>query len=1102
MIPESGQRFGPYEILGRLGSGGMGLVFRAWDERLHREVAVKLLHESYKMPGMRERFLQEARAASALNHPNICTVFDIGAQDGTPYLVMELLEGETVRSRIERGALSSEEIVRYALEISDALAAANTKGIVHRDIKPANIFLVKMPNGKSQAKVLDFGLAKIGLEERGGWESRTLDMTLSGATVGTVAYMSPEQARGESLDTRSDLFSLGVVLYEMATRRVPFEGTTSALMFVQLLNHTPDSVRTWNESIPRELERIIFKLMTKARTERFQTTTELQEALTKVGGKLGRSGWLHKGVISAVPLVRASDPVSPHKGPKRKSESGRNGRPDGRLPRMQAKASSGNNRPILAALAAIKDLGGSLEGSRSVQAGALMFENEHAQSQLRSTYGVATRGDSSEEVADELDSVALTAASLRTGESGPVRARSGFVRSADGLENRIGPVLPPEWAGSDDGSLADLVAEQMKRARLRTAIAVAVILGVAAGFSLLIGRGLFRPMVLKQRDRLLLTVIQNKTGDQTLDGTVIQGLEMALHQSKTLNVLGGDAYRAGLTQIETESSEALTTVPVQSVAQKVGARVYLYGEIVGSEAPYTISVDVLKADSNDKVASLDVTAASREEIPGAIGRLALAVRKEISEDSKADVQRDTPFVDDVSGNLDALHAYSIGMTAEQSGRVVDALKAYREAVGFDPKFVQAQMRLAWLYREEKAEVASANAAGLARGAAVRASDAVKLMAQFCFEINGSGDLTHATRTIHEYVMRYPLSADGQKGLALMLRTQELFQEALQATQKGYEEDPFDGEIYLERERNLMAMNRYGSVLELGSQAEHTGVAQSTNTLTAAHLNGRDDLVTAQVKELEDALALPAVAARTRVTYANLNDYALFLDNSGRRAKAVELWRMAAARAGEENQLLGTQASFLAQGAVDQALAENCTVALAMAEDVKGLQKGPIATFNAGMAAALCGDQPYAVKTALTLQQDFPRNTVAIKDYIPELQAAAEIGINEPEKALPSLTTHAQDDQSLLAAYLRGMAHAALGQALPATIEFESVLARRGEASIQEGDVYPMAEIGVARAYRSSRNQVESAEAYGRFLGLWKDANQKDFLVTEALARNK
>src|SRR5580698_6702514 len=170
MVPEIGQKFGPYEILGRLGGGGMGHVFRAWDDRLHREVAIKLLHDDYTMPGMRERFLLEARAASALNHPNICTIFDIGEQNKNPYLVMELLEGETVKDRIEHGALTAEDIVRYAMEIADALAAAHSKGIVHRDIKPANIFLVPMPNGKRQAKVLDFGLAKVGLEERGARE--------------------------------------------------------------------------------------------------------------------------------------------------------------------------------------------------------------------------------------------------------------------------------------------------------------------------------------------------------------------------------------------------------------------------------------------------------------------------------------------------------------------------------------------------------------------------------------------------------------------------------------------------------------------------------------------------------------------------------------------------------------------------------------------------------------------------------------------------------------------------------------------------------------------------------------------------------------------
>jgi eukaryotic-like serine/threonine-protein kinase len=314
MIPEMGQRLGPYEILGKLGGGGMGLVFRAWDERLHREVAIKLLYDEYKMPQMRERFLQEARAASGLNHPNICTVFDIGEQDGNPYLVMELLEGETLKERIARGAIPVGEIVRYGQEIATALGVAHAKGIVHRDVKPANIFLVTMPNGRSQAKVLDFGLAKIELEVRGGWQSRMLDMTLAGATVGTLAYMSPEQARGELLDGRTDLFSLGVVMYEMATRQIPFRGTTSALVFVELFTRSPEPVRSWNESIPRDLEQVILKLLSKDCKGRFQTAKELDDSLGKIAEKLDKGGWLSRGTATAaVPLVHAPDPVARHK---------------------------------------------------------------------------------------------------------------------------------------------------------------------------------------------------------------------------------------------------------------------------------------------------------------------------------------------------------------------------------------------------------------------------------------------------------------------------------------------------------------------------------------------------------------------------------------------------------------------------------------------------------------------------------------------------------------------------------------------------------------------------------------------------------------------
>jgi len=289
MFPKAGQSLGPYEILGQLGGGGMARVYRAWDGRLHREVAIKVIDNRDAMPGIGERFLREARAASALSHPNICTIFDIGEQNGAPYLVMELLEGETLKARIARRALPVEEILRYGAEIADALASAHARGIVHRDIKPANIFLVRKPTGASQAKVLDFGLAKV--EHYGVEHEFGKHLTSMGATVGTVSYMSPEQARGEKLDARSDLFSLGIVMYEMATGELPFKGNTSALVYVQLLGEEdPEPIAKLNGQIPADVEQVIHKLLAKDPRSRFQSATELLDQLQELGEK--RSGWL------------------------------------------------------------------------------------------------------------------------------------------------------------------------------------------------------------------------------------------------------------------------------------------------------------------------------------------------------------------------------------------------------------------------------------------------------------------------------------------------------------------------------------------------------------------------------------------------------------------------------------------------------------------------------------------------------------------------------------------------------------------------------------------------------------------------------------------
>ncbi|MDP2055855.1 MAG: serine/threonine-protein kinase [Acidobacteriota bacterium] len=330
-----GETISHYRVLSRLGAGGMGVVYEAEDTRLGRKVAIKFLpDEANSNAEAVQRFLREARVVSSLNHPHICTLYDIGEHLGRQFMVMELLDGQSLKDRVAKGAMPLEEVLDLGAQMADALDAAHTQGVVHRDIKPANLFLTR----RGTLKVLDFGVAKLSKTVRGqdhldSTIGATDQLTTMGTTIGTVSYMSPEQARGQEIDARSDVFSAGIVLYEMATGHLPFPGTTVATIFEGLLTKKPLPASQLRAGLTPEFDHIIEKALEKDRETRYQGAAELRadlkrlkraaesgstavahaapavakQRVERVPAAVAKPGW-RKPLLVGAPLVSARDP--------------------------------------------------------------------------------------------------------------------------------------------------------------------------------------------------------------------------------------------------------------------------------------------------------------------------------------------------------------------------------------------------------------------------------------------------------------------------------------------------------------------------------------------------------------------------------------------------------------------------------------------------------------------------------------------------------------------------------------------------------------------------------------------------------------------------
>ncbi|WP_187143012.1 protein kinase domain-containing protein [Terriglobus albidus] len=1052
---ETGSFIGPYQILGSLGRGGMGSVFRALDTRLHREVALKVLHEDLSMPEMHERFLREARAASALNHPNIRTIFDIGDHNGDPYMVMELLDGETLRDSIDRGPMPVAEVLAYGIEVAEALAAAHAKNIVHRDIKPANVFLVPRPSGAWQAKVLDFGLAKI--ERLTGHSQHTQDLTVTGSTVGTVAYMSPEQARGEQLDTRSDLFSLGVVLYEMATGCVPFDGATSAVIFVNILSHDPPAMKSFGANVPRDLEKVILKLLAKDRKNRYQSAGDVAAALEEIrdGGK--KAPWMQR---NKAPVNDPGDPRSVDRRIRRTSSPPvPGGRRENDLPE---RASQPFIPPSKMGVPASPE-----QARTSGPADATEINIPAAGWRPPAPHSSQT---SSHHAEDKTAAVAVASGQ-----------RSAQRRAASGS----GVVAARPRAGYESNVEAE---PEKKGSKMLLFVAIAVLVIVAGAFAFFRFRNKSVVSdVMTPGQAVMVTAIQNDTGDSTLDDWVASAVAMELSQSPSIAYRGPESFRAQLSGDGTVS-QPVDEVTARQVATNSGVPVFLFGRISSGGAGYDIELTLHETASNRTLATFTDRAVSKEQIGVTLDRLAQPLRAALGE-SNADIQKTSvSFNSLASSSQEALREYARGEIALSLWQPALAMQAYERAVAADPAFVQPALKLALLYEAVGAHDAAGTAASSAAANAAKSGQRLAALSALAQELFVSGNLPKASELAKAYLTAFASDPDGFRLQAVVDRKMGRWAEAGQAAQGGLKLNPGDGSLYREAEVAMTAQNRYEAALKLERQAVKVGSKHNDQELLAAYLQGKDDLLAAQIelaRQHPDALTVAPA-------------YATYLDNTGRLQAGAAVWRQAITSVSQNPKLAAVAATFAGQAALNRALLSDCVGAKAFLPVTTSI--APRAAYYAGLAAAMCGDEAAAQQhlSALNSQQ----GTAAKEYFAPVVTAAIQLKTGQPEAALELLSKAKAYDTITIGAYLRGLAQVATGKPQVALIDHQVQLQHHGQSLLTGGTVYPAAQIGLAHAYDAMGDHNNAAMAYKAFATLWKEADAGSPLLTEAKAKGR